>query len=195
MPTTPYITVDDMRAYLDQTKAGAEQDATLTSICARATSIVNGALGFVYAGYAAGIRPVHASGTAWLYLPPYEPGSVTSVVWGSYTVPSDDYYEDSERSALVRTNTTILGALPYSSWDSALYSVAANYGYGPPPESIVEVTLEVAMNIWRSRARGGFTELVGAEGGGAVRSVQGLTKQQQAIVEAEKARFRGPLAI
>lgn len=195
MPITPYITLDQLRAYLQQTKPGTEHDATLTDICARATSIVNGALGFVYADYTAGTRRVRAYSSDWLFLPPYEPGSVTSVLWGTYTVPTSDYEEDSEQRALVRTNTGF-GLLPLGSWGTATYTVTANWGYGPPPESIVEVTLEVAVNIWRSKERGGFTELVGTEGGGAtVRAIQGLNKQQQAMIEAEKARFRGPLAL
>ena len=194
MPTTPYITVDDLRAYLQQTKPGAEHDATLQKICARATSIVNGALGFVYAGYLIGMKQVRAYGTDRLYLPPYEPGSITSVVWGSYTVPSGDYTEDSEARALIKSGTTLNLLLPWS-WGTATYAVTANWGYGDPPESIVEVCLEVAINIWRAKEKGGFTEVVGTEGGGAVRTVQGLTKQQQAIIEVEKERFRGPLAV
>ena len=50
-------------------------------------------------------------------------------------------------------------------------------------DQAVEVVLELAVNIWRSRDKGGFSEVVGAEGGGAIRAVAGLTKQQQATLE------------
>jgi hypothetical protein len=51
------------------------------------------------------------------------------------------------------------------------------------PDQVVEVVLELAVNIWRSRDKGGFSEMVGVEGGGAIRAVSGLTKQQQATLE------------
>ena len=64
------------------------------------------------------------------------------------------------------------------------YRVTAAWGYGPDvPSAIEQLTLELAVNIWRSRDKGGFSEIVGADGGGAVRQVARLNKQQQATLQ------------
>jgi hypothetical protein len=52
------------------------------------------------------------------------------------------------------------------------------------PAQAAEVVLELAVNIWRSRDKGGFSEVVGVEGSSAMRVVAGLTKQQQATLVA-----------
>jgi hypothetical protein len=62
--------------------------------------------------------------------------------------------------------------------------VTAVWGYGPtPPDAIEQLTLELAVNVWRSRDKGGFTEMVGVDGSGAVRQVAGLNAQQRMVLE------------
>ncbi len=181
MPTTPYITAADIRAYLPQTR---DTDAPLmNAIAVRATDRVNAALGFTFSGYAVGTRVVSTYGGKYLHLPPHQQGSVTAVLWGTYTVPSSYYREQPD------------GALYYQSpwghptWGIADYSVTAAYGYGQPPEVIQQVTLEVAVNIWRSKEKGSFTDDVGVEGSGGQRFVGGLTRQQRADIDAIKAQY------
>lgn len=186
MPTTPYITAADMRQYLPQVPVDAANTALLDAIAVRATATVNSALGFVFAGYAVGSRVVRSYGTDYLHLPPHQIGSVTAVVVGSYTIPASDYSEQPDGS-LYRTTTSYTwpwGAI--RGWGNSVYTVTASYGYGPVPEDIQQVTLEVAVNIWRSKDKGGFSETVGVEGAGAIRVVSGLTRQQQAVIDAVK---------
>lgn len=115
----------------------------------------------------------------YLYLPPHQAGSVSLVEYMSttnpanYTAIADQWLEEDGR--LWRA----------AGWLPQRYRVTAVWGYGPTvPAQAVEVVLELAVNIWRSRDKGGFTEMVGVEGGGAIRAVAGLTKQQQATLIA-----------
>jgi hypothetical protein len=71
------------------------------------------------------------------------------------------------------------------------YRVTARWGYGPVPAEIEQVTLELAVNIWRSKDKGGFTEMVGVEGQGGIRAVAHLTRGQQAVLEAWANTMRG----
>ncbi len=184
MATTPYITAADIRAYLPQVKA--DNDPTLTAITIRATDRVNKALGFVFDGYVVGTRVVSAYGGKYLHLPPHQLGSVTAVVWGTYTVPSSYYSEQPDGALYYRPSWG------HPTWGIADYLVTAAYGYGQPPEAIQEVTLELAVNIWRSKDKGGFTEVLGAEGSGAVRVVAGLTRDQLATIDAVRASYSIP---
>ena len=69
--------------------------------------------------------------------------------------------------------------------DLPRYRVTAIWGYGPtPPDSIVELCLEIAVNIWRSRDKGGFSEVVGVEGSGAIRHITNMNKGQVALLES-----------
>lgn len=115
----------------------------------------------------------------YLYLPPHQAASVSLVEYMSatnpvaYTAIADQWLEEDGR--LWRA----------AGWLPQRYRVTAVWGYGPTvPAQVVEVVLELAVNIWRSRDKGGFSEVVGVEGGGAVRAVAGLTKQQQATLIA-----------
>lgn len=119
----------------------------------------------------------------YLPLPPFMPGSITLVEYeytlGTFRVVPNPWSE--------------LGGKLFSGWGwyvgygerQSLYQVTAIWGYGPLiPAAIEEVVLELAVNLWRSKDRGGFTEIVGVEGSGYIRSVAGLTKQQTAIIES-----------
>lgn len=115
-----------------------------------------------------------------LYLPPHQAASVALVEYMSttnpvgYTAIADQWLEEDGR---------IWRAAGWLSGQR--YRVTAVWGYGPTvPAQAVEVVLELAVNTWRSRDKGGFSEVVGVEGGGAIRAVAVLTKQQQATLIA-----------
>lgn len=162
-------------------------DALLQNVLDRATGIVRGAMrslladpSFDWASYgAASTKIVRGVPGEYLYLPPHQAGSVSLVEQlaatnpTSYTTVADEWSADGER--LYRP-----GRWAYEQ----RYRVTAVWGYGPTvPDQVAGVVLELAVNIWRSRDKGGFSEMVGVEGGGAIRVVAGLTKQQQATLE------------
>jgi len=99
----------------------------------------------------------------------------------AYTALSGDLWEATSSGSLYRASGwggAVWGDLPR-------YRVTAVWGYGPtPPDSVVQLTLELAVNIWRSRDKGGFTEIVGVEGSGGIRQIAGLNTQQQMILES-----------
>ncbi len=157
----------------------------------RATTIVRDALRglladptFDYAAYGVASTKIIAGYSGqYLTLPPHQAGSVTLVEYqsgsnpASYSTIADQYLQESGR--LYRSSGWLgsVGDLPR-------YRVTAIWGYGSTvPNSIVELVLELAVNIWRSRDKGGFTELVGVEGNGAIRMIAGLNKQQIMILE------------
>lgn len=164
-------------------------EAVLTRILERATDIVRNAMRahlgdptFDYTAWAtASTKIVRASGGQYLALPPHQLGSASAVKYQSasnpaaYTAITDEYLQ--ENGQLYRAG----------GWGDGRprYQITAVWGYGPTvPSAIEELTLELAVNLWRSRDKGGFTEVVGAEGQGAVRHIAGLNKQQQLIVES-----------
>jgi hypothetical protein len=164
----------------------AATDALLLDCLGRATDTVRQALRrqladpiFDYADWPqASTRIVVGCFGTYLRLPPHQAGSVALVEYQTTSSPiayatlPDAWVEEDGR--LYR---------PGQWAPNARYRVTAQWGYGPDVPAVVEqVTLELAVNIWRSRDKGGFTELVGAEGGGAVRVVAGLTKQQEMTI-------------
>lgn len=193
-----YATLAQLREYLDQVRTEIVTpgtDAQLTSILARATGIINqviaGGLGlatFAYAAYpAASTKIITAYGGAYLSIPALSADSVTLVEEETsfnpvaYTALSAGVWAAQADGRLYRPGM----------WGMDVrYRVTAVWGYGPVPDAIAEVCLELAVNIWRSRSKGGFTEIVGTEGGGAIRAVAGLTKEHQAILDAIMSSLR-----
>lgn len=142
---------------------------------------------FDYAAYgAAAARIVRGIDSTYLRPPAYQLGSVTIVAYQSGTNPSaytalaSTEWEESGDGRLYRASGWWTGA-------DTRYQITAVYGYGPtPPDSIVEVTLELAVNIWRTRDRGGFVDTVGVDGSGATKHIAGLTNLQQQILIAQR---------
>ena len=173
-----YATEAELRQYLDQ--VGEEDTALLEAILERATSIVDGALGFSFAEYGeASERTVWGGYSSYLVLPPHQAGSVTAVVLDGTTIDAEEY----------QVQTGALYLLSGWRWGRYRYVVTAVWGYGPPPASIVQLTLELAVNIWRSKDKGLFTEVIGAQGGGAIRYVGGLNTLQRQIIENVRREF------
>jgi hypothetical protein len=80
-------------------------------------------------------------------------------------------------------------------WQPSQYTITADFGYGLPPPEIVEVTRQLAINIWFGRQRGLFSDVIGVEtspGGAAVVGYQGaMTNQQRMVVSGVIRRYHG----
>lgn len=187
-------------------------DAILQRCLDDATGLIDAILQPIrFLGYSAPeARPVPGFGGTVLYLPPHLPGSVTAVATGSTLL--DDYtaqpsVPDVPIEHLYRA-TGWAQTLPRATWDvwrsaspldrdrlafwdgiGGAYTVTARWGYGDPPAAVQELTKELAVNIWRSKARGLFTEVQGADDGGFIRYLGGLNKTQQAILAGIKAQL------
>lgn len=185
-----YGTVAELRELLTQVPAGAANDTLLGRMLDRATAIVDRTLGFGFAAYGtAAAKDIRATGGEYLYLPACEAASVTgvSVVYdrgltGESTLAITGYVADEE-------------ARPYRLWrfagwtSGAWYRVTAKWGYGPAPDDVELVTLEVAVNLWGSRSATQISDVVGVEGGGAVGYNRALTNRQRLILDAVRAQY------
>lgn len=148
-----------------------------------------------------------------LPIPPHRIGSVTTVAYQSGTAPLSytafdpaEWSEDASGRLYRPAGWASYGGAIFSGpsggavwgdwgggvgWDGPRYQITAQWGYGPDvPPALSELTIELAVNIWRSRDKGGFSEVVGVEGAGAIRAVAGLNKLQQQIVDDLAAPLR-----
>lgn len=184
-----YASVEQLRAYLEQTDEGDE--SLLTDILERAEALVDEELGFSFIDWDVDAEPSErdvkcGAGGEYLYLPAHDEGSVASVeavyARGAETETTEAItdYTVEPRWRLYRRAGWVRGQ-----W----YRVAAIWGYGPPPTAITEVTLEVAANLWRGRHAVGWTSAVGAEGGGSVQVQRALTWAQRHTIERVRARY------
>jgi hypothetical protein len=200
MPVTPnsYPTVAQFRAYLKQTTTTTLTDDDAQEILNRATAICDDAsvgLGFHFGGYTGGQQTVLSNHSPYLELPPYQPGSVSAITLDGN--PIVDWVADPDGTL----RRTVASQWPVKDidawgWRGFYYVVTANWGYGPPPDSVIEVCLEVAVNIWRSRDAGRFTNVVGPADGGAVGYEGALTPLQRSVLQGLKQiKSRGIVAI
>lgn len=197
---TAYATRADLYQYLQQLRDAADtpEDDLVDAILDRATSIIDGVLGFHFAGYAASAstKQIVSYGAPVLDLPPHQAGSVASVTYGSDTIDGA-YWTETDAGALAIVDSVTWQWFPRRSvwdiarWQVGIYSVSAQWGYGDPPASIVQVCLELAVNIWRSKDKGMFTDTIGVDGSGGVQYIGGLTNLQKQIVQNERARIVG----
>jgi hypothetical protein len=189
------ITADDIYEYLDQKPDDPVEELVIEKIANRASSIVEQALYPVeftaWAGSATQ-KVIESDGTSVLRLPPYKADSITAVRYGaadSTALTASSYRIDGQSIYLAGA----YGYLPYRYplWSPGLYYVTAIWGYGPAPDAVVQVALEVAINIERSKEKGLYTEVIGVDGGGGLRFVGGLTRQQRGILADFKRRYAG----
>lgn len=180
--TAPAIAVDQaLDAVLDQVLERATDTARQFLRDATGDPLLD------YGDYAAAsTRIVRGYSTLYLRVPPHQAGSLSLVEYESaasppaYTPISDSYLDE---------NGYIYRA---AGWSGQRYRLTAAWGYGPTvPPSVVQVVLELAANYWRSRDRGGYTELVGAADGGAIRYVAALTKTQAAALQVVANQLYG----
>lgn len=156
-------------------------DALLAAILARAESIVTASLGWAFDGYTTGTQTHRAPfGTLWR-LPPHDAGSLTAIQLEDTAIT--DYQAANEPYTYYRA----------AGWNGRRYEVTADWGYGSAPAAIQEVVLEVAVNIWRSKDRGLFSDVIGVDGGNRTSSAigvgyQGALTNQQKMVLREVTR-------
>lgn len=186
-----YATVEELKRYLEQIKEDVTLDTLtlLQEVLDRATSIIDGELGFSFDGYTPGTRTVYGWDTDTLWLPPHEVGSVTAVATAPGGTAITGWVESSDgrvyRESYYNPESDLI-----LSWGRSRYAVTANWGYGDPPASITQVCLELAVNMWRARDKGLWTDVIGVEGAGGIRYIGGLTNQQRGIIEAARKPYK-----
>jgi len=188
-----YATLLQLRQYLTQVKAGAENDLLLQAILDRAHAIVNDTLGFAFAGYgaAAATRDVRSQGGYVLRPQAYEAGTLTAIAavydrGTSYetTDTVEDWLAEEEfRPYQVYRNA----GWTYDRW----YRLTACWGYGAAPNSVVEVELEAAINLWRGRDAAVWQAETGVEGAGAIPLNRALSWPQRDVLNAVRAQYLG----
>lgn len=184
-----YATAAQLRAYLDKLTPAQTADGVFEPILDRARNVIDLVLGFSFfdadaSWPAAAAKAVRAERSRWLRLPPYQLGSITQIVVTGQTAAITDWEEepDAGRGVLYRDER----------WEATRYTITAVWGYGPAPAAVVEVNLELAVNIWQGKAAGRFSDVIGAEGGGAVGYAKALTGQQKLVLEKVREQYRDP---
>lgn len=180
--TATYVTLADLigpLGYLDQVDVTDEDLAQRAqNVLDRAESIVNAELGFTFEAWGApAARNVRAQNGVFFTLPAHQIGSVSAVETMSGTAITDFVERDSGRLYGVDSQGW---EIP---WQSQMYAVTAIWGYGPVPDAVKGVVLEVAVNMWRSAETGHFTNVIGAQDGGAVGYEGALTPQQKMVIK------------
>lgn len=61
----------------------------------------------------------------------------------------------------------------------------------PPPASVEQLALELAVNMWRQRDRGGWSPASGVDGEGAIQYTGVLTDKQQKLLRQVRLRLGG----
>jgi len=179
--TTPSVTV------------AVALDALLQDILDRACAMVEAALlPVAYAAYgAATARNIRTEPyrTTYFRLPAHQHGSVTSVVevdtltsTTGTTISTDDWLEED--------GYVIAAGTEYRWPASRVYRVTAVYGYGAAPADVQQVALELAVNMWRQRDRGLYSETQGVEGAGAVTYIGGLNATQRMVIQRARMQWR-----
>lgn len=191
-----YATVESLQGYLEQVTPTAANVRLLQKQLDRATGIIRDEMrnlladpSFDYVAWpVASAKTITSYGGPYLQLPPHQAGTVTLVKYGTSTVASTTYIETAQGSLQVISSAGLTYPMywlhpGYATWGLAQYSITAIWGYGPTvPSSIEELTLELAVNLWRTRDTGGFRENIGVEGSGGIRMVTGLSENQEAII-------------
>ena len=188
MTTPTMATKERIRQYLTQVAAGATNDAALNEIGLRADDIVNKELGFTFGTYGtAAEKPVLGYPSPYLFLPPHNAGSV-ELVKNSAGATITGWTEEDNGSLYV-------GAA-YNSWYKDRYLVTAAWGPGPAPDALIEVAVEIAVNLWREKEKGSFSDVIGVEGGGAVAVgyQRAFTNRQKYVLGLIKRKYGKGLA-
>lgn len=184
------ITAADIREYLDAQQATPTNvpSALLEKIAERAQDMVYSALGFEFAAYGATTttKNVFGSGSPILYLPAHEAGSVTTVTPYGSSSAITGWIEQADGSLyLTGHNPRAIGG-----WvENYNYTVTAKWGYGPVPDDVTQVMLEIAVNIFRGRGKGMFESAIGETGAGQIRFIGGVTSQQRAVLNAVRRKY------
>ncbi len=192
-----YATVDELRDLLTQVPDTAANNAKLATLLDVATLVVSGYMGFTYGGYTAGTdTDVQAAATSyWLPLPPHKAGSITAVTEVYRRFATDESEETVENwdEEPGEGDHRLYSADGWEAGD--WYRVTGDWGYGAPPDDVVRVTLEVAVNAWGGADRRMFTDVIGVEGSGAVAYQRALTNIQRMILDNARVRAHGVVVV
>lgn len=190
-----YASISLLRAkpYLDQVATGAEADFALETVLSAANSIVDDYLGFSFAPYGstATDKDVRGDGSEYLKPPAYEADSITGITEVSARGETSESEDD------ITDYVVDEDERPYRIWRGngwgrgTWYRVTAIWGYGSAPDSVIEVEIEIAVNIWRSSAGSNFSTSIGVEGSGAVTVGRALTWAQRSILDGIRTRYLG----
>lgn len=192
---TSYATIVEFRLYAPSVPSGT--DTTIQLCLDNATAIVRSAMrsmladpAFDYTAYAAASTAIVLGyDVYYLRLPAYQLGSITLVEYQSASNPSAySTIEATQWEAQADGRLYRASGWGYSSYgDHPRYRITAVWGYGPtPPGAIKEVTLQLAVNIYRSSDKGGFVEAITSDGSGTMSQVGHLTRLQRQTLEAER---------
>jgi hypothetical protein len=187
---TAYISVSDLREYLPQAKTGIAADTEMTKVIDRAHQIVTDALSFEFAAWpeAASTQDVLSRGGVWLWIPYHQSDSVETVQLISSRGASSESLDDVDDWIEEDAWRLYANAGWYA---GAWYRVTAIWGYGPVPESVIEVEMEAAVNIWRGRDAAVWQNDVGGAGQGAAPFNRALSWSQRDVLNAVRATYLG----
>ena len=184
-----YATVANLRVYLPQVGEGEDADALLGVALDRANAIVNEALGFSFAAYGeAAARDVlcRYPRSVWP-VPAHKAGTVSAValVYGRGT---DDEYTVDVTGWLEESDGALYLGVGWSA--GTYYRVTAQWGYGPAPDSIVEVELRIARTIVRNRDSSLGQGSIGVEGDGLV-DARTISWDERNIIDNVRRQYLG----
>ena len=185
-----YATIRDLAGpagYLEHVELNDEDVVTvLTGMLARIEDVVDKYLGFSFEEFAADTeKTIRAGYGAYLALPAHSLGTITQVT----TISGQDLdglWEELDHGSLYAVDESGYEG----NWNAGRYLVTADWGYGPCPGDVKEVVLQLAVNTWRSRDAGHFTNVVGVSGDGAVGYEKALTPFQRLILDDVKKPFK-----
>ncbi len=182
----------DVKLFLDQ--IGTEYDSLLDVICTEVQDMIELDLGFTFGGYTSATTvTAYGNGTPWLILPPHQAGTITSV----YAEP----HSGGTGTNIVGWAEQPNGNLYFSGYYPGgygfgpyRYTVTGNFGYGTAwPAAVKEVATEVAVNIFKERTKGAFSDVIGVEGSGGevVAAYKGaFTKRQRYVLDMTRRKYK-----
>lgn len=196
-----FATTDQLLQYLDQVNGTAPSEVALAQVALdRAASILEGALQPVtFAAWPATATAawVISTGGEYIKLPPHQIGTVTAMSYLGTTVDPTTYIETTEGNIRINpallTYSSVWHERGDTSWVRGNFSITAKWGYGPPPLSMTELCLELAVNIRKQKDNGMFQQVLGADDGAALRYVGGLNSTQRAMIQNVKAKYLRPV--
>lgn len=184
------VTRDDVKLRLEQLADTAEHDTLLDAICTEIEDVITLYLGFSFGDYTDETDVVvFGGGTPWLMLPPHNIGTITTVTLTGGTSEITGWTEQADGSLYLDNY------YPYNGgWNNTRFTVTGNFGYGGWPDSLKRVAVEMAVNAFKERDKGHFSDVVGVEGAGgdvAVGYKGAWLKSHKAVMDLIKRRYQG----
>lgn len=184
-----FATIAALRTYLNQIPESVATDAVLQEIIERSSSLVAQALYPVTfqteMPVASSIRVRTFGSARYLEVPRYWPDTITSIKQDGITISS----------FVIATEKPFpeYSVSPYL-WPAGVYEITASWGNGYAPDLVTQITLEVAVNIWRTRSTGSFSDTTGGGSagdprGGGIRYVGGMLPQHKDAISALKRQY------